>query len=284
MSAGDSEHLRAWIGRKESCEDVASAWPVIGLAATLDRRDAEPKPGDSIPPGWHWLYFLEAKPASELGADGHPKLGGFLPPVGTARRMWAGGRMEFRRALRIGDRLRRDSEIISIDIKDGRSGKLVFVTVRHVVTASGETAVVEEHDIVYREPMKSGEVAPAGKPAPRDPAWRRELVVDPVMLFRYSALTFIGHRIHYDIDYCRQVEGYPGLVVHGPLQTVLILDLCRRHEPRAVKRIDYRALHPLFHFERISVNGNAPTDGSTSEVWTANAEGNYGMRATVCFV
>ena len=284
MSTPDTEKLRAWIGRKESRSDVATAWPVAALSATFDRPDPEPKTGDAVPPGWHWLYFLEAKPASELGVDGHPKLGGFLPPVGAARRMWAGGRIEFKRPLRVGDAIRRDSEIVSIEPKTGRSGSMIFVTVRHTVTAAGETAVVDEVDIVYRELAKPGSPAAAGSPAPRDAAWRREMVADPVMLFRYSALTFIGHRIHYDLDYCRQEEGYPGLVVHGPLQTLLLLDLCRRHARRPVGRIDYRALHPLFHFERFSVNGNPSADAGLSEVWTANAAGNYAMRATVCFV
>jgi 3-methylfumaryl-CoA hydratase len=284
MTAPDMEKLRNWIGKKESREDVASAWPVQALAATFDRDDPEPRPGDAIPPGWHWLYFLEAKPASELGHDGHPKLGGFLPPVGVARRMWAGGRIEFRRPLRIGDVIRRDSEIVSIEPKTGRSGSMVFVTVRHSVTAAGETAVVDEVDIVYREPARPGAAAAPGQPAPRDARWRREITADPVMLFRYSALTFIGHRIHYDLDYCRQVEGYPGLVVHGPLQTLLLLDLCRRNEPRAVKRIDYRALHPLFHFEPVSINGQPAPDGATAGVWTANPAGDLAMKATVCFV
>jgi 3-methylfumaryl-CoA hydratase len=283
MSTAGLDELRAWIGRKEIREDTVTAWPVIGMNATLDRAEPDPAEGDAIPPGWHWLYFLEAKPASELGKDGHPKLGGFLPPVGAARRMWAGGRIEFRHALRIGDRLRRDSEILSIDIKDGRSGKLVFVTVRHTVLANGDAAIVEEHDIVYREPAKRGEPAPSARPAPQDATWRRELVADPVMLFRYSALTFIGHRIHYDIDYCREEEGYPGLVVHGPLQALLILDLCRRHESHPVTRLDYRALHPVFHFERFSVNGKPSSDGARSELWTANAAGGLAMQATACF-
>jgi 3-methylfumaryl-CoA hydratase len=138
--------------------------------------------------------------------------------------MWAGGRIEFKRALRIGEPLKRDSEILAIDTKEGRSGKLVFDTVRHTVLAAGELADLEEHDLVYREPAKPGDPPPAAKPAPRNAAWQRELVADPVMLFRYSALTFIGHRIHYDLDYCRQEEGYPGLVVHGPLVATLLLD------------------------------------------------------------
>jgi 3-methylfumaryl-CoA hydratase len=284
MSAIDPDGLRAWIGAKESRTDTVTAWPVIALTATFDRKDPDPGPGDAIPPGWHWLYFLEAKPASALGHDGHPKVGGFLPQTGLPRRMWAGGRIEFLRPLRIGDAIRRDSEIVSIEPKQGRSGKLVFVTVRHTVSAAGEIAVVEEHDIVYREAAKPGDPPPAARAAPANAAWQREIVADPVMLFRYSALTFIGHRIHYDLDYCRQEEGYPGLVVHGPLQTLLILDLCRRHESRPARRIDYRALHPVFHFERISVNGSPSADGTRSDLWIANAAGNGAMQATVCFV
>lgn len=283
MSASQPQPLRAWVGRKETRADRVTAWPVAALAATFDRADPEPRPGDPIPPGWHWLYFLEARPASELGKDGHPKRGGFLPPVELPRRMWAGGRIEFRRALRIGDAIRRESEILSVAPKQGRSGSLVFVTVRHTVSVANEAAVVEEHDIVYREAAKPGEPPPAAQPAPREAVWRREIVADPVMLFRFSALIFIGHRIHYDLDYCRQEEGYPGLVVHGPLQTLLLLDLCRRHEPRLVRKLDYRAVHPVFHFERFSVNGNRSADGDRSELWIANAAGNLAMQATACF-
>ncbi|MCW5606250.1 MAG: MaoC family dehydratase N-terminal domain-containing protein [Burkholderiales bacterium] len=275
--------LRDWIGKTETKSDVATAWPVAALTATLDRADPEPATGDAIPPGWHWLYFLEAKPASELGTDGHPKRGGFLPPVPLPRRMWAGGRIEFRRALRVGDALRRDSEIVSVEPKQGKSGNLVFVTVRHTVTSGGETAVVEEHDIVYRDAAKPGDPTPQGRPAPAQSAWRRELAPDPVLLFRFSALTFNGHRIHYDLDYCRQEENYPGLIVHGPLQTILLLDLCRRHETRPVKKLDYRALHPVFHGERITVNGNPSADGARAEVWTANAAGHFAMSGTAHF-
>lgn len=277
------DHLRDWIGKTETKSDVASAWPVAALAATLDRRDPDPAPGDPIAPGWHWLYFLEAKPAAELGPDGHPKRGGFLPPVPLPRRMWAGGRIEFRAPLRVGDTLRRDSEIISVEPKQGKSGRLVFVTVRHTVFSAGAIAVVEEHDIVYREAARPGEPAPQGKPAPAQARWRRELVPDPVLLFRFSALTFNGHRIHYDLDYCRHEESYPGLIVHGPLQTILLLDLCRRQETRPVKKLDYRALHPVFHGERISVNGEPAADAPCAQVWTANATGNTAMAGTAFF-
>ena len=277
------EHLREWIGRKERTTDIAAAWPVAALAATLDRRDPQLASGEAIPPGWHWLYFLETAPASELGDDGHPKRGGFLPPVALPRRMWAGGRIEFRRALKVGEALTRNSEVIAVEPKQGKSGNLVFVTVRHTVFGAGEVAVIEEHDIVYRDAAKPGEPPPQGKAAPQHAAWRRKVVAGPVMLFRFSALIFNAHRIHYDLDYCREEERYPGLIVHGPLQTILLLDLCRRNDARPVKRLEYRALHPLFHTERFTVNGEPGSDGSKAELWTANTAGSCTMTGTAYF-
>ena len=276
-------HLHQWVGKTESVTDTVAAWPVTALSATLDRDDAAPKTGDELPPGWHWLFFLEAKRASELGPDGHPKRGGFLPPVPLPRRMWAGGRIEFLAPLRIGDTIRRDSEILSVEPKHGRSGDLVFVTVRHTISTGTTAAVREEHDIVYRDAAKAGDAPPPGKPAPQSAVWQRSLTGDPVMLFRYSALTFNGHRIHYDLDYVKNEEHYPGLIVHGPLQTTLLLDLCRRHAARPLKKLDYRALHPVFHVERFTVNGNPAADGSSAELWTANAAGNLAMAGTAYF-
>lgn len=281
--ADDLAHLTEWIGRTERKDDIATAWPVEALSATFDRSDPAPAAGDPIPLGWHWLYFLEAKPASELGADGHPKRGGFLPPVPLPRRMWAGGRLDFRRPLRVGETLRRDSEITAVQPKHGKSGSLVFVTVRHTVRAGNEVAVVEEHDIVYREAAKPGDPAPQAKAAPTGAQWRRELTADPVMLFRFSALTFNGHRIHYDLDYVKHEEHYPGLIVHGPMQTLLMLDLCRRNETRPVRTLDYRALHPVFHDEKMTVSGNPAADGASVELWTANAVGSVAMKGTATF-
>ena len=222
------EHLRQWVGRKESHHDLATAWPITAMAATLDRDDPPPREGDAIPEGWHWSYFLETALARELAHDGHPKRGGFLPPVTLPRRMWAGGRLDFRRPIKIGEKLARESEIISVEPKSGKSGNLVFVTVRHTVTVAGDIAVVEEHDIVYREAAAPGTAPPPGKPAPANAVWRHEVMPDEAMLFRYSALIFNAHRIHYDLDYCRTEEGYPGLIVHGPLLGMLQIELARR--------------------------------------------------------
>ena len=277
------EHLRQWVGRKEAHHDLATAWPVAAMSATLDRRDAPLQAGDAIPEGWHWLYFLETAPASELAHDGHPKRGGFLPPVTLPRRMWAGGRLEFRRPICIGEHLQRESEILSVEPKTGKSGSLVFVTVRHTVTVANDIAVVEEHDIVYREAAQPGAPVPAGKPAPANAVWRHEVMPDEAMLFRYSALIFNAHRIHYDIDYCRKEEGYPGLIVHGPLQTTLLLDLCRRHAGKPVRKLDYRAMSPLFHNEKLIVGGIASADGTSAQLWTAGPAGNIAMTGTAHF-
>ena len=279
----DINHLRTWVGKKETHEDVATAFPVAALTATLDRNDPRPKTGDAIPQSGHWLYFLETAANAELSHDGHPKRGGFLPPVSLPRRMWAGGRIDFRAPVRIGDTISRESEILSVEAKSGNSGSLVFVTARHTVTSAGTIAIVEEHDIVYRDAAQKGAAAPAGKPAPQQAAWRREVETNEAVLFRYSALIFNAHRIHYDIDYCREVEGYPGLIVHGPLQTTLLLDLCRRHDPRPVRTLDYRATHPVFHQEKFSVNGQPSNDSKSVELWTANASGSYAMRGTATF-
>jgi 3-methylfumaryl-CoA hydratase len=279
----DLDQLRQWIGRKESKTDVAAAWPVAALAATLDRRDPDPQVGDSIPLGWHWLYFLETTPASGLGPDGHARRGGFLPPVALPHRMWAGGRIEFRRALQVGERIERESEIVSVEAKAGRSGQLVFVTVRHTVSASNGISVIEEHDIVYRESTTPGVSPPPAKPTLQPAAWAFEIVPDAVLLFRFSALIFNAHRIHYDLDYCRDEEHYPGLIVHGPLQTILMLELCRRHGKRPVKKLDYRALRPVFHGEPLAVNGNPDASGSHAELWTADAAGSRAMAGTAYF-
>ena len=275
--------LEKWIGKRRSMIDTVVAWPISALSATLDRRDGVPQPGDAIPPGWHWLYFLETNPASELADDGHPRRGDFLPPVELPRRMWAGGRIEFSRPLTVGAAIRRDSEIISVASKRGRSGDLVFVTVRHTVTVAGDAAITEEHDIVYRDAPRAGEPPASPRPAPANPAWRREINANAAMLFRFSALIFNAHRIHYDIDYCRDEEGYPGLVVHGPLQTILLLDLCRRYETRPVRKFDYRAMHPLFHQEAFTVNGTPAADGASATLWTATPTGGYAMTASAFF-
>jgi 3-methylfumaryl-CoA hydratase len=284
-TGGDLADLAAWVGRRASVADVAALPPVAALSATLDRADPPPHAGDWLPPCWHWLYFLEAKPASELGPDGHPQRGGFLPPVPLPRRMWAGSRLAFLKPVPLGSALLRDSEILRVEAKEGRSGPLVFVTVRHRVIVDGETAIDEEHDIVYRDPPNPGETKPAPKPAPADAEWARALTPDAVLLFRYSALTFNGHRIHYDHPYVTQVEGYPGLVVHGPLQATLMLDLLRRERPQAVvSRFAFRALSPVFADRPLTIGGRRAADGNSAKLWIADHSGALAMDGDAVFV
>ena len=280
----DLDHLREWIGRTEETEDQVSTVPLAALSATLDRDDAEPVAGDAVPPGWHWLYFLPRARRSELGPDGHAKRGGFLPPVPLPRRMWAGGRLEFLKPLRVSEPIRRVSEILDVTPKTGKTGTLVFVVVRHSISGADGLAVVEEQDLVYREPPDPNAPPPPSKPAPAEPVWTRAVEPDPVLLFRYSALTFNGHRIHYDHRYVTGEEGYPGLIVHGPLIATLLLDLVRCERPGAtLSKFDFRAVSPLFDERPFTVNGAPGDDGPTARLWALNAEGALAMTANATF-
>jgi 3-methylfumaryl-CoA hydratase len=275
----DIERLRTWIGRAETRTDIATAVPAAALAATLDLENDLSQAGDALPPLWHWLYFLPLFAQSEIGPDGHPKRGGFLPPVPLPRRMWAGGRLEFTRPLRIGEMLVRVSEIADVSHKQGRSGELVFVLARHSISDAHGVALTEEHDIVYREAAKAGDMTPQPQTAPVDHQWMREIQPDPVLLFRYSALTFNSHRIHYDRKYVTEVEGYSGLVVHGPLLATLLMDLLSRNLPdKVVRKFLFRAVKPMFDLAPFAVCGK--TDGKTVHLWAKDANGHLAMDAT----
>jgi 3-methylfumaryl-CoA hydratase len=271
--------LRDWIGRSESRADLLTATPVAALSATLDRNDPAPVPGTALPPLWHWLYFTPLTRHSELGEDGHAKRGGFLPPVPLPRRMWAGGRLDFLQPLCVGETVNRVSTIKDVTVKEGRSGALVFVCVRHEFSNAQGLALAEEHDIVYRDAPQPGAPAPEPTAAPRDEQFSREIVPDPVLLFRYSALTFNGHRIHYDRSYVTGVEGYPGLIVHGPLIATLLMDLLRRQLPAAkVKRFSFKAVRPTFDIHPFTVCGRV--EGKTVTLWGRDHEGWLTMQAS----
>jgi 3-methylfumaryl-CoA hydratase len=272
-----------WIGRSESIGDTATPTPYAALSATFDRPAERPPTGTPLPPLWHWLYFLPLAQQSDIGPDGHPKRGGFLPPVPLPRRMWAGSQLEFHRPLRVGDALTRTSTIVDVTEKTGRTGTLVFVKVRHEIRRGAETeaALTEFHDIVYRDAPRPDDVPPPPKSAPPSSAWERKWVPDDVFLFRYSALTFNGHRIHYDRRYVTQVEGYPGLIVHGPLIATLLLDLLRRERPEAdVARYEFRAIRPIFDLNPFFVCGDPQADGKTIKLWSRDHEGYLTMDAT----
>jgi 3-methylfumaryl-CoA hydratase len=307
------QEWKSWIGRAEVSRDRVTPAPIAALSATLDRDDPPPREGDPLPALWHWLYFLPHYRQSDVGPDGHAKRGGFLPPVPLPRRMWGGGRLQFTRALRVGEAIERESTIVDVVRKDGRSGPLVFVVVRHTIRGESGPAIVEEHDIVYRGeadgnrgdvgqprsvadgPRRSSPRAPKSDSDPQvqaakfesdprnpaDAAWSREIHPDPVLLFRYSALTFNAHRIHYDRRYVMETEGYPGLVVHGPLIATLLVDLLRRERPGAqMSGFSFRAVSPLFDIAPFFVRGTPADDGKSIRLWAANCDGGLAMDAT----
>jgi len=275
----DLDHLRQWIGRTQDASDTVTAQLVKGLRATLFQEVGEPRTGDVAPFTVHWCLAQPVFPMSQLGTDGHPARGGFLPPVPLPRRMWAGGELEIVDPLRVGDEATRSSRISDVSVKTGSTGALCFVAIEHVITTSRGVAIRERHDIVYREMTSGAASAPKAPPPPPVAKHRETHISDPVLLFRYSALTFNGHRIHYDRDYVTKVEGYPGLIFHGPLQAALIVELAAKlHGGKPPKKFSYRGLQPLFEGSEFSVNAN--DNAASMELWTANAEGQPTMKGT----
>lgn len=278
----DIAFLQQWTGRTEKAQDEITLTPMAALAATLDRDDPPPALGDELPPLWHWLYFLPVHRQSMVGPDGHPKRGGFLPPVDLPRRMWAGSQLEFLRPLKAGSAITRLSSIESVTHKQGRTGDLVFVKVKHEIGDAAGVAIVERQDIVYRDHPAAGAKAPAPQPAPAGAQWAREIAPDPVLLFRYSALTLNGHRIHYDRPYATNEEGYEGLVVHGPLLATLLLDSVRSELPKArVRSFSFRAIKPVVDTAAFYVCGKREeVDPSTVSLWIAGSDGSLRMEAS----
>ena len=276
----DLDHLRGWIGKTTEASDIVTAHLVMGLRATLFQEIGEPKKGDPAPWTTHWCLAQPVFPMSELSQDGHPTRGGFLPPVPLPRRMWAGGELQFFDTMRVGDEVKRHSRISDVTMKTGSTGVLCFVAVEHEITTPRGTAIRERHDIVYRELSTAAPPAAATAPPPPPAAKHREShMADPVLLFRYSALTFNGHRIHYDRDYVTRVEGYPGLVFHGPLQASFIVELAAKlHGGTPPKKLSYRGVQPLFEGSEFSVNAN--DTGTGMELWTANSQGQPTMKGT----
>ena len=279
MNMPELPDLEAYLGKERVEEDVLSLSQAHGLAATLDRDTASLKDGAILPAGWHWIYFKPTAGRSALGTDGHVEREGLLPAP-LPRRMWAGGTLRFPGTLRIGDKATRVSTIRSIERKEGRSGPLVFVTVHHQIANQDGPAVEEEQNLVYLPETPPGEKAGGGArpsiPVPGDAEWSEQHAADEITLFRFSALTFNSHRIHYDERYVTDVEGYPGLVVHGPLLALLLLDAGIRHatdESTAAlpQLFRYRALRPLFCNETFQLAGKQPDPG-VMKLWAAHAE------------
>ena len=273
--------LNRWIGRSETRCDQIRLPPLHLMEMTLD-RDPVLAAGDPLPPLWHWLFFLQSARLGQLGRDGHPARGGFLPPVALPRRMWAGGRFGFTRQLPIGCVAEKRSAIQDVVIKQGRTGALCFVTLRHEISTDADLALWEEHDIVYRDDPGPGDIRP--QPPLADTAWDRVETISPseVMLLRYSDLTFTGHRLHYDRDYAANVEGHDGLVVHGPLIATLLADLAQRQSPgAAMRRFDFRAVSALYDTADFTIA--ARRDGMTTHLAAINAAGGLAMQASAGF-
>lgn len=264
-----SEEFQPWVGRVEEAADSISPRQAQRMAATLGLTVSHDA-GAPLPPLWHWMGWAPAVPMEGLGPDGHPKRGGFLPPVPLARRMWAGARLTFTGELKIGEDLHRRSEILKVAEKTGSTGRMVFVTVRHDITGAAGS-IVEEQDIVYVA-MPDRFTPPPPLPAP-PAAWAEPAVADTTRLFRFSALTFNGHRIHYDLDYAMKTEHYPGLVVHGPLQAILLMQAARARKGGAMPlAFRFRGTRPAFHFDSFSLQGQAEVDGAQA-LALVNGEG-----------
>jgi 3-methylfumaryl-CoA hydratase len=276
------EELRAHVGRRQVSTDVVTPGPADQLRLTLGRPEPAPGPGDALPPGWQVLYFLPRFRGDELRPDGTPRDTGVIPPMPLPRRMFAGERFRFHRPLRIGETVRREIELADIAVKTGGTGTLVFATVVSRFFGPGGLALEEERRTVFREEVRPGErnQAPRREEAPRDVPWRRTVTPDAVLLFRFSALTFNSHRIHYDRSWAVEVEGYPGLVVHGPLTSTLLVDFVRDHHPgRALAEYSAQARAPLFDTAPFELRGR-PAAGGGCEVWAVTPEGTVAMSAT----
>tara|TARA_B100000959_G_scaffold50261_1_gene52076 strand:- start:110 stop:1060 length:951 start_codon:yes stop_codon:yes gene_type:complete len=277
--------LKDWIGKTETIEDFISPTIIASMSATLDRDDGAPEFGDAIPASWHWLFFNKAIRRSQLGIDGHPARGEFLPPVPLPSRLWAGSKVEILKPLEVGNKITRLSTINDVTIKEGRTGTLVFVEIDHQVSGNNGTAVTELQTIVYRGTAAQQSETPANKPQPKPlpegALWSETVTPDTVLLFRYSALTFIGHRIHYDREYTVNEEGYPALLVHGPLTATMLLDLARRNLPNSeITGFNVRANGPLFDNASFFLYGKLNDSGSKVELWTVNHEGELSMSVT----
>jgi len=273
-------HLQQWLGKTEHRQDKLTIFPMQALAATLERAHSAFDTGSAIPPLWHWAYFLTPSPQSQLAQDGHAKKGDFLPPVPLPRRMWAGGRFHFHQPLSIGQQAQRKSKIKGIDHKQGRGGDLVFVCVQHQFSVNEALAFTEEHDIVYRDHPAPSATPAKTTQAPATADFHREFTPDPMLLFRYSALTFNSHRIHYDREYATNTEGYPGLIVHGPLLATLLVELVQEKLPTfSLGNFEFRAMHPVYDTHSFVVCGKRDSATQVS-LWIKNHEDVLCMKAS----
>ena len=284
MTTLDLDDLKTHVGRTQTAADVLHPGPANLLRLAFGRAEPELREGDPLPPAWLALYFLPRYAPDALRPDGSPRDAGVVPPMPLPRRMFAGERVRFHRPLRLGEAVRRETTLADISLKTGSTGALVFATVVNRVFAGDALAVEDERRTVFREEVKAGErnQAPRRDPAPAGLPWRRRVTPDPVLLFRFSALTFNSHRIHYDLRWATETEGYPGLVVHGPLTTTLLIDFARDSNPeRPIRSYATQARAPLFDVAPFELRGRPTADGRGADLWAVTPEGTIAMSAEV---
>ncbi|MGI8333042.1 FAS1-like dehydratase domain-containing protein [Actinomadura scrupuli] len=287
--SGLARYIQDWRPSARISYDLISPVQAAALAGLLGGPHRAAQAGDRLPAFWHWLYFLEWPAQDELGPDGHPAQGHFLPPIPARKRMFAGGRLTVRAPMRLGATAERMSALAGVEAKEGRTGELLFVTVRHEIRQDGEIRLVEEQDLVYRSDETKTAVTKPVEARPQEPPvssspWQRPLTADPVLLFRFSALTANAHRIHYDQAYTQDVEGYPGLVVHGPLLAVHMTELARRNAPdREIGSVRYRLRRPVFAGDPVLVTGEPAADGGTARMSVIGAPDQVMADAEVTF-
>ncbi len=275
-----SRKILEWIDKTTEVEDTIRLQPANFMEATLN-RPPKLKEGDNLPPLWHWIYFLEAKPESDLGRDAHPKKGDFLPPIQLPRRMWAGGRFTFYNDLVIGEKAKKITTIRKIVEKEGSAGPLCFITLEHKIYSKDEVSMIEEQDLVYLQDQQGSKSLPLVQNNIERPDFSQEIHPSEILLFRYSALTFNGHRIHYDLDYARNVEGYNGLVFHGPLTATLLLDLALKEKNQPIKKYSFRGTAPLSNLDCFWIEGKSENDSTI--LWARRKDGVVAMKAKAEF-
>ena len=275
-----SKKILEWINKTTEAEDTIRLQPANFMEATLN-RPPKLKEGDNLPPLWHWIYFLEAKPESDLGRDAHPKKGDFLPPIQLPRRMWAGGRFTFYNDLVIGEKAKKITTIKKIVEKEGSAGPLCFITLEHKIYSKDEISIIEEQDLVYLQDQQGSKSLPLAQNNVEKADFSQEIHPSATLLFRYSALTFNGHRIHYDLDYAKNVEGYDGLVFHGPLTATLLLDLALKERKQPIKKYSFRGIAPLSNLDCFWIEGKS--EDNAAILWARRKDGVVAMKAKADF-
>ena len=278
----DIDHLRKWIGKIDNVTDYVTPIVEQRYRATLNMDIGNPKDGDPVTSGLHWMLGWNLVKNDELGVDSHPALGEFLPPVPLPRRMWAGSEIKVLKPIRVGDKVIKQSTVADIQVKEGRTGLLCFVTAEYNFLVNDEVTINEKHNIVYRDISKSGGGSGYSKDIPEKADLSEKIFMHPTILFRYSAIGFVGHRIHYDHPYTVNEENYPGLIVHGPLQATYLLRAAEKLMGKPVKSFTHKVMAPVFANSEYIVGVDKIGDSSVN-CWGATKEFGVTMRAEAKF-